>query len=132
MRLDTFSTAAFTDQITIQPNAGMPNGAAGVMVVPFLIHGQLDASEVNTTQNGFAQSVAAADWRVRIQIGNSFFGSTGSFASGFFGSEVVDVSGAVSSSGIGPNALITVSAPIVIGTPFHHRRRIPDKRLCRS
>ena len=54
----------------------------------------------------------------RIQIGNTFFGSTSSFASGFFGSEVVDVSGAVFSSGSGPNALVTVSAPIVIGTPF--------------
>jgi hypothetical protein len=120
MRLSTFSTARFQDTITVMPLASSLVGTQGFMTASINIDGSLQASAVNAKSSGlgFEPSVAYADWRLQIQVCNTFLGNVNSTASGFFGAEGVDYSGAVTfGTQLGEDAVVTFSAPIVVGSP---------------
>lgn len=106
MRLGSIAVGTFTDEITIAPSNPLLVGLPGFFTGSFVVDGTLSASQVNGVPGNYLPSMGNAWWQLIIKAGRTEVRGQGYlFADGTMG-------------GSGPNATVTITAPIVFGTPF--------------
>jgi hypothetical protein len=104
MRLGTTATASFSDAVTVVPSDPALSGMPGTFTASFVVHGSLDASEVNG-RSIYVSSMGYASWELLISAGVTSVNATG-----------YEYVGA--NYGLGEGAVVNITAPIVFGTPF--------------
>ena len=106
MRLGSIAVGTFTDEITIVPSDPLLVGLPGFFTGSFVVDGILSASQANGIPGNYLPSMGNAWWQLNITAGRTEVRGQGYiFADGTVG-------------GAGPNATVTITAPIVFGTPF--------------